>query len=54
MHVQMPIDINAPPEKVWPYLVEPDKTMQWYTMLKKFEYTNENRGWVPPSTGKRM
>jgi uncharacterized protein YndB with AHSA1/START domain len=40
----MSIDINAPPAKVWPYLVEPDKTMQWYTMLKKFEYTSENRG----------
>ncbi|MCB0201308.1 MAG: SRPBCC family protein [Anaerolineae bacterium] len=44
MHVQMSVDINAPPEKVWPYLIEPDKTMQWYTMLKKFEYTNEDRG----------
>ena len=32
MHVQMSVDINAPPAKVWPYLVEPDKTMQWYTM----------------------
>ena len=44
MHVQMSIDINAPPAKVWPYLVEPGKTMQWYAMLKKFEYTNEQRG----------
>ena len=44
MHVQMSVDINAPPAKVWPYLVEPDKTMQWYTMLKKFEYASEKRG----------
>ena len=44
MRVHMSIEIEAPPEKVWPYLVEPDKTMQWYTMLKKFEYTSEKRG----------
>jgi len=44
----MGVDIDAPPEKVWPFLVEPDKAMQWYTMLKKFEYTSEDRG--PDST----
>ncbi len=48
MHVQMAVDIEAAPDKVWPYLVEPDKTMQWYTMLKKFEYTSEDAG--PDST----
>ena len=48
MHEQMAVDIEAPPENVWPYLVEPDKTMQWYTSLKKFEYTSEERG--PDST----
>lgn len=40
----MSIDIKADPKKVWPYLVEPKKTMQWYTMLKKFEYDSEKRG----------
>jgi len=48
MQVQMSVDIEAPPEKVWPYLVEPEKTMEWYTMLKKFEYTNGEGG--PDST----
>ena len=48
MHVQMAVDIEAPPNKVWPYLVEPDKAMEWYTMLKKFEYTNDEPG--PDST----
>jgi uncharacterized protein YndB with AHSA1/START domain len=27
--VSMSIDIEAPPEEVWPYLVEPEKTMEW-------------------------
>jgi uncharacterized protein YndB with AHSA1/START domain len=44
----MSVDIEASPEKVWPFLVEPDKTMQWYTMLEKFEYTSEAPG--PDST----
>jgi uncharacterized protein YndB with AHSA1/START domain len=44
MRVQMGVDIEAPPETVWTYLVEPDKAMQWYTMLKKFEYTSDERG----------
>ncbi len=48
MQVQMSVDIEAPPEKVWPYLVEPEKAMEWYTMLKKFEYTNGEGG--PDST----
>ena len=48
VHVQMSVDIEAPPEKVWPYLVEPDKVMQWHTMLEKFEYTSEETG--PGST----
>ena len=48
MQVQMSVDIEAPPEKVWPYLVEPEKAMEWYTMLKTFEYTNGEGG--PDST----
>ena len=48
MKVHMGVDIEAPPEKVWPFLVEPEKTMAWYTMLEKFEYTSEDRG--PGST----
>ena len=46
MLVRMSVDIQAPPEKVWPYLVEPEKTMQWFTALKVFEYTNGKNGGV--------
>lgn len=35
MLVSMSVDLKAPPEVVWPYLVEPEKTMQWFTALKK-------------------
>ena len=46
MFVSMSVDITALPEVVWPYLVEPEKTMQWFTALKKFEYTSEEQGGV--------
>lgn len=49
MLVRMSVDIEAPPEVVWPYLVEPEKTKQWFTALKKFEYTSEEEG-GPDST----
>jgi uncharacterized protein YndB with AHSA1/START domain len=40
----MSVDIEAPPENVWPYLVEPEKAMEWYTSLKSFEYADGERG----------
>ncbi|MFL7838032.1 MAG: SRPBCC family protein [Candidatus Promineifilaceae bacterium] len=44
MLVRMSVDIQAPPEIVWPFLVVPEKTMQWFTALKKFEYTSAQQG----------
>lgn len=41
MLVRMSVDIEAPPEKVWPYLVEPEKAKQWFTLLKVFKYTSD-------------
>jgi uncharacterized protein YndB with AHSA1/START domain len=46
--VSMSVDIDAPPERVWPYLIEPEKTMSWYTSLQKFDYTSVRPG--PDST----
>jgi len=46
MKLQRSIEIAAPPEKVWPYLVEPEKIMKWFTLLKKFEYTDKRCGGV--------
>jgi uncharacterized protein YndB with AHSA1/START domain len=43
MKVQRSVEIKATPEKVWPWLTEPEKIMKWFTLLKKFEYTGEKR-----------
>jgi carbon monoxide dehydrogenase subunit G len=44
MKIQKSIEIKATPEKIWPWLIEPEKIMKWFTLLKKFEYTGEKRG----------
>ena len=43
MRVQKSIDIAASPEKIWPYLIEPEKILAWFTSLQSFEYTGEKR-----------
>ena len=43
MKVQKSIEILAPPEKLWPFMAEPERIMQWYTPLQKFEYTGDKR-----------
>lgn len=46
MRVERSIEIAAPPEKIWPFLVEPEKIMQWFTLLRTFEYTGEQKSGV--------
>lgn len=41
--------INAKPEDVWPFLVEPEKLLQWLTEMQTFEWTEEG----PLGTGSR-
>ena len=46
MRVQKSIEIAAPPEKVWPYFVHPEKVLQWCITFRKFEYTGSQRSGV--------
>ena len=46
MKVQRSIEISAPPEKIWPFLTEPEKIMKWFDLLQKFEYTGNRRNSV--------
>lgn len=41
MKVQKSIDIAATPNKIWPFLVEPEKVLQWCITFRKYEYTNK-------------
>jgi uncharacterized protein YndB with AHSA1/START domain len=41
MEARDSIEIAAPPAKIWPVLVEPEKILQWCLTFKKFEYTGD-------------
>ncbi len=46
MKVQRSIEIATPPQKIWPFLVEPEKILKWFNLLRKFEYTGDKRSGV--------
>jgi uncharacterized protein YndB with AHSA1/START domain len=46
MKIQRSIEIVAPPEKIWPFLVEPEKILKWFNLLREFEYTGDKRSGV--------
>jgi uncharacterized protein YndB with AHSA1/START domain len=43
MIVQRSIEIAAAPEKIWPFLTNPEKILKWFNLLRKFEYTGDKR-----------
>jgi uncharacterized protein YndB with AHSA1/START domain len=43
MQVRKSIEINAPAERIWPYLIDPHKIMQWCITFQEFEYTSEQQ-----------
>ena len=46
MKVTGSIEIETTPDKIWPFLVEPEKILKWCITLQKFEYTGEQHGGV--------
>jgi uncharacterized protein YndB with AHSA1/START domain len=40
MRVKRSVEITVSPEKIWPFLVEPEKVLKWCITFKKFEYTS--------------
>ena len=43
MQVRQSVEIAAPPERVWPLLVEPANIRKWYPTLLRFEYEDPER-----------
>jgi hypothetical protein len=41
MKMHSSIEIAAAAEKIWPFLVEPEKILKWATTLKKLYFTSE-------------
>ena len=43
MIIEDSIYINESKDKIWPYMTDPEKILQWCITFKKFEYTSEQR-----------
>ena len=48
--VKEAVTLNATPDKVWLFVIEPEKMVQWRTDIKKFEMIDERH----PEVGKRF
>ena len=46
MIVHRSVEIAAPPQKIWPFLIEPEKIMKWIITFQKFKYTTEQNSGV--------
>ncbi len=46
MIVQKSIEIASPPDKIWSFLIEPEKILKWCITLQNFKYTGEQRSGV--------
>ena len=44
MKLQGSIEIDTPPEKVWPFLIEPENILEWNFPLEEFEFTSKHSG----------
>jgi hypothetical protein len=43
MKMQVSIEIAAPAEKIWPYIVEPEKILKWADTVKKIHFTGDRK-----------
>ncbi len=43
MRVRDSVEISAAPAKIWPFLIEPQKVLQWCITFKKFEYAGQQK-----------
>ena len=46
MRVERSIGIAAPPDKVWPYMIDPEKILKWCITFQRFEYIGEQQSGV--------
>ena len=43
MKVRRSIEILAPPEAIWPLLTDPERILKWFNLLRRFEYTSDQK-----------
>ena len=43
MKIEKSVEIAAPPERIWPFFIEPEKVLQWSITFRKFEFLGDQR-----------
>jgi uncharacterized protein YndB with AHSA1/START domain len=43
MKIEKSIEIAAPPERIWPFFIDPEKVVQWSITFREFRFTGEQR-----------
>ena len=46
MKIEKSIEIAAPPERIWPFFIDPEKVLQWSITFREFTFTGEQRSGV--------
>lgn len=46
MRIERSIDIAAPPERIWPFFVDPERVLEWSITFRKYEFVGDQRGGV--------
>lgn len=49
MKIERSIEIAAPPERIWPYFIEPDRILQWSITFREFQFAGEQQRGVGTS-----
>ena len=46
MKIEKSIEIAAPPERIWPFFIDPEKILRWSLTFREYQLTGEQRGGV--------
>jgi uncharacterized protein YndB with AHSA1/START domain len=49
MKIERSIEIAAPPERIWPYFIEPKRILQWSITFREFQFAGEQQRGVGTS-----
>lgn len=41
MKIEKSIEIATPPERIWPFFVDPEKVIKWSITFRKYQYTGD-------------
>ena len=46
MKIEKSIEIAAPPERIWPFFIDPEKVLRWSITFIKFQYAGDQQSGI--------